>query len=111
MKNKIYFIVSALLTVPAIAEAGIFPDGKKFEFIAIVSFLLVALGAIFIYYLVWKSKQSQEGLKKDRYVIRSVQVTSNGRTYVKSKKIKVQEEPKKPKKQARPIQSRPRARR
>lgn len=91
MKNKIYFTLMIFL-FPVLSYGGLFPEGKKVEFIAITSFIIISLGSIFIYYLIWKSKQGQEKSRKERYVIKSVQITSNGRTFVKSRKIRVAEE-------------------
>lgn len=91
MKNKIYLFLLIFL-FPVLSYGGLIPEGKKIEFIAITSFLIISLGSIFIYYLIWKSKQRKGNSTKERYVIKSVQITSNGRTFVKSRKIRVAEE-------------------
>lgn len=77
-----------------ITQAGVIPDGKKIEFIGILTFISLSLISLFIYYLKWKSDKEKEAVGKSKYKIKSVQVTQNGRTFVKSQRVRIVDEKK-----------------
>lgn len=91
MLKKVYILFMSLL-VPFITKAGVIPQGKRFEFFGIIGFITLSLGSIVVYYFVWKNRKDKMNEAKVRYKIRTVQVTRNGRTYVKSQRIRVEEE-------------------
>lgn len=86
--RKIILLILLVLLLPNLSFAS-FGD-KKVETIAILSFFLLAVGFILLYYFKWKTKKDTPvEAPAVRYKVKQIQMIQNGRKVIVTKKIRI----------------------